>query len=241
MSSGVRPGAHDAARPCRKRAQDAHDLAARRIETAAGVDDKVRPGPLGRIRHLAAQDGLEPVRRHAGTCQDAGPLHRCRCTDHDDDVAPLLASALKQERNVEDHHRPARRNGGGHEVLLRPPHQRVNDGLEPFHCGVVAQHPGRQGGPVDHTVPHRPRKSGLDRWRCHAAIQRVHRRVGVVHRHAGFAEYGGRRRFSHADRAGHADYERHRWPSMSSTIRARSSGVTVGVTPNQRAKPGTAW
>ena len=28
---------------------------------------------------------------------------------------------------------------------------------------------------------------------------------------------------------------------MSATIRARSAGVTAGVTPNQRSKPGTAW
>src|SRR5262249_60694252 len=82
---------------------------------------------------------------------------------------------------------------------------------------------------------------GLAMGGAFAAVEAVHRRVGVMDRHAGFGEQAGGDRLAHADRTGEAEDEHHTLALMSASIIARSSGVTRGVTPNQRANAGTAW
>ena len=73
------------------------------------------------------------------------------------------------------------------------------------------------------------------------AIEAMHGRIGIVHRNAAAREHRRGRALAHADRSGEAD-DAHVSvsPSMSATIRSRSSASTVGRTPNQRSKPGTA-
>ena len=98
--------------------------------------------------------------------------------------------------------------------------------------------------PVDHAIDRRARKGRLHQRRRLAAIEPVHRLVGIVHRHAEVGETS--------------------WPSSTCPCRSSRSGrarswlfrrgrlhvgddhgaqfgVTSGRLPNQRSKPGTAW
>ena len=120
-------------------------------------------------------------------------------------------------------------------------HERMHDRLEFLQPAGLAYHLLGQRLAIDDAVRDGARKGLGDERRGGAAVERVHGGVGVVHRHAERPEHARRHRLSHADRAGEAEDEGHRPLTMSASIKARSAGVTFGVTPNQRPKPGTAW
>src|SRR4028118_605855 len=52
-------------------------------QIAAGLDDEIGALALGRVGHLPRQDGVELLRRHAGSRQHAFALHLGRRGDDD--------------------------------------------------------------------------------------------------------------------------------------------------------------
>jgi hypothetical protein len=177
--------------------------------------------------------------RHARAGEHPLTLHMGRRRHHEHRIATRRASGFEEERDVEDREGGARRPGPLQKSLLLGSHEGVDDGFEGPHALRLADHQGSELRPVDLTIGDRAREGGFDE-RCRgSAIERMHAGVRVVHRHAEPAKDRCGCGFAHADGAREAEHEGHRRPSISATMRARSSGVTCGVTPNQRAKPGT--
>ena len=120
------------------------------------------------------------------------------------------------------------------------PHQRMHDGLQRLQALRVVENGRAKLRPVDDALHDGAGKGFFDRLCGPAPVEPVHGRIGIVNGDAEPAEKIGGGRFAHADGTGEPEHEGHREPSISARINARSSGVTYGVTPNQRRKPGTA-
>ena len=119
-------------------------------------------------------------------------------------------------------------------------HERMDDRLQTLQCRCIMNNQRREPRPVDLAVSQRAWEGGFDQRRGGAAIERMNGGIGIMHWDAGLAEHGRGRRFAHADRAGEAEHEHQLLLTISAAISARSSAVTCGTFPNQRAKPGTA-
>ena len=150
-----------------------------------------------------------------------------------------LAPGLEQKRDIEDNQWRTGREGA-QKCLLVLPHERMHDGFELPHPVGPVEHRGAEFLAIDRSIRHRPRKRRADQRRRAPAIERVDSRIRVVNRNAEASENIRRCGFAHADRTGQAEDKAHAVLSMSPRISASSSGVTDGVTPNHRAKPGTA-
>src|SRR5690606_21843967 len=72
------------------------------------------------------------------------------------------------------------------------------------------------------------------------AIERTPRRVGIERGGPLAAEHRRNGRLAAGDRSGEPE-EQHQPSAIEACTAARSAGPTVGRTPNQRSKPGTAW
>ena len=121
-------------------------------------------------------------------------------------------------------------------------HQRVDDGLEPGQgLGIAGDLAGKLGA-VDLAVLHRAGKGVAQQRRRGAApgVERVHRRIGVLHRRAGFGEHGRRRGLAHADGAGEAEHDHDASPKAFSQS-ARTSTSAGGAWPNIAWNEGAAW
>ncbi len=116
----------------------------------------------------------------------------------------------------------------------------MHDGFEPLEFAGLGQEGSGELLAIDLAVCGRAGKCRLDRGNGGSLVEPVYLRIRIADGNAECAQPAGHRGLAHADGAGEADDE-HQRPSMSATIRARSSGVTSGVTPNHLAKPGTAW
>src|SRR5690606_1441132 len=96
-----------------------------------------------------------------------------------------------------------------------------------------------KSGAIDNTIDHRSRKQCLHQWCSFPGVELMDSRISIVHRNAFLLEHLGSRAFAHPYRAGKAKNDQ--CPvSMSATMMLRSSAVTSGHFPNQRAKPGAA-
>ena len=175
-----------------------------------------------------------------GRAEHARPLHLFRRAHHHGDIDAGSGIGLEQERDLEHGELGALPLLLAQEIELGLHHHRMHDGFELFQLLGRAGHLLREQRPVDLALAHGRWKRGFDRRHRLALIEPVHLGVGVAHRHAALAEVLGRGGLAHADRAGETD-DQHHDASRCATTWARSSGVTSGLTPNQRSKPGTAW
>ena len=102
------------------------------------------------------------------------------------------------------------------------------------------EHPRAEQAAIDNALAHGAGKRGLDQGCRRAVVKSMDGRIRVVNRNSLLTEHRGGRRFAHANRAGEAKNEHQAAARISASAKARSSPVTLGVAPNQRANPGTA-
>ncbi len=83
-------------------------------------------------------------------------------------------------------------------------HRRVDQRLEPLQRPRIGQHRLAEQGPVDTLGPGRVRKHRLDRRDESPAfaLEPMHRRIRIEHRHTELLEHRGDGRLAHADRPG---------------------------------------
>ena len=236
-----RPGEH-AARPPGEGTQDIADLALGGSKAAAGVHKEMRlvpafPRPASASRAIAAN--FSSVMPGAG--EDARALHL---------RGAVTTRTASQSRSPPVSNRSGMSSTATGARAATAAVRNASRSARTSGC-TIASSSFRRSGSTEHLLAERrtiddPVRDGAgkcfrDERGGGAAIERVHDRIGVVDGNAERPEHRRGRRLAHADRAGEAEHEGHRLPSISAAIRARSAGVTVGVTPNQRAKPGTAW
>ena len=127
------------------------------------------------------------------------------------------------------------------ELALGLEHQGVHDGLEALELAGLGEQRRGELLAVDLAGGGRAGEGRLDGGHGGALVELVHLGIGIAHGDAERAQARRDRRLAHADRAGEAD-DQHQLPSMSATIRARSSAVTCGRHAEPLARsPGTAW
>ena len=209
----------------------------------AGLDHETGPPTFLFVGELVGENAREGLGRHAGPREHARPLQESRRAHHHDGIALRGEPDLEQQRDVE-HHQPLAPRGGAAQVsALNLPHPGVDDGLQPAQRGGVAEHAFAQHRPVDRTVPDRPGKGGCHVGDCRPALrqQAMHGGIGIVDRHAEFAEHIRRRRLPHADGTGEPDDHHVRQSRRSAATCLRSASSTAGSAPYQPAKPGRAW
>ena len=115
----------------------------------------------------------------------------------------------------------------------------MHDGFEALELVGLGQQRGGELLAVDLAGGRGAGESRLDGGHGGALVELVHLGIGIADGDAERAQARRDRRLAHADGAGEAD-DQHQLPSMSATIKARSSSVTCGRTPNHFSKPGTA-
>ncbi len=202
----------------------------------------MRAFALFRVGHLFPQNGVKLVGRHVRAGEHPLALDLGRRRDDNDGVHTAIRANFKEEWHVE--HDDGRTFDRRKKRILLFSHQRMHNRLKRAHRPGIAEDFPRQPCPVDLAVDGGSGKRCLYERHSLAFIEPMHRGVGIVHWHAGFPKEPGCRAFAHADGAGEADDEHHPPADLariSASMIARSSAVTVGVTPNHRAKPGTAW
>ena len=116
----------------------------------------------------------------------------------------------------------------------------MEDGLQPGQRLRIVEDAGAERAAVDMALTDGAGKGGLDfRHRLAARPEQpMHRGIPLMHGDAHAAQQAGGGGLAHTDRAGEAD---HFHGANPATTARRRSSVTSGSTPNQAAKPGTAW
>ena len=166
-----------------------------------------------------------------------------------------LGARLVQKGNIQQDDAFASRARVRDEAFTLGPDERMDDGFEAPQGLRIAQDPTTQRHAIDDSVRDGAGKRNLDRSRGGAGIEPVHDRIGIEDRDAAFGKQRRGRALAHADRTGEAENEgcpgrrpgrrsrrRHgRGAAMSASTTSRRAAVTVGIVPNQRAKPGRAW
>ena len=155
-----------------------------------------------------------------------------------------VAAGFEEQGNVEDDER--RIGVGGEESRTLLGYGRVDDPLQPAHRVVIAQDGRRQLRPVYTPIRRGAGKRRLDRGDDAAAgaLQAMHRRVGVEHRHRLGGKHRGNRRLAHTDRAREAEDKRardRRSGHASSASRSSSSRSRGGATPKNSSNASAAW
>ena len=98
-------------------------------------------------------------------------------------------------------------------------HSRIDDGVEPVQLPAVAEHPGRQGGPVQAAVRQEHRAEGVCELPAKALVrpqQRIVQPVAVDDLEPRLLQHPQQGGFARAGGAGDAD-DRHSSPSPRST------------------------
>ena len=157
---------------------------ARRIHALAGVDDEIGQPALLRRRAPAWRGSPRTSPRSCRAATAPVALHFGRGGHHNDLVDAVAAVGLEQQRYVDA--RPAAR------PPLMPPqegrrHRRAPaDARSPPAVSTlpVAEHMLGKLHPIDDAVRRRAWKGRFDQRRRLAAIEPMHRLVGIVHRHA---------------------------------------------------------
>ncbi|MCW2367932.1 hypothetical protein M2334_000131 [Sphingobium sp. B11D3D] len=151
------------------------------------------------IRHLTGLDGGKALCRHAGTTQNTPLLKKGRGGDDDDHVHAPLAVCLKQQRDIENDHRPAAVTA--QKRCARPGNGGMHDPLQGPHFLRLADHPGTKHPAIDASSAGRAGKARFDRAEQGAtrSLQMMDCGIGIEHRHARCAKHGGCGRFAHAD------------------------------------------
>ena len=176
---------------CESRCIAAH-LLARRVQPPAGVDDEVGPRALLGVGHLPRQDGVElaPASCPAGPAPARAAPRPAPMTTTTASIV-VVAAGLEQQRHVEHHHVGARRLAPRSK---KPARSAATSGWtiasSRFSAAGIAEHPLAQRLAVDRARP--PPRPGTaastgPTAAPPCAIERVHRGVGVVDRHARLA------------------------------------------------------
>lgn len=225
---------------------------------------EIRPPPLLPIRHLAGKYGGNLARLHPPPPPEARCLHRGGRRDHDHAVHPPFAPRLEQQRNVQHRYRPPGSPCAREKHPFGLAHQGMQNRLEPGQPTRLSRHHGAQANPIHGTTADRAGKRRSNRRNRLPAqrTERMHGAVGIEHRDAGPAKDLRHRRFAHPHAPGEPDHPHRRllhacithfatktayppgatWARpRSRTRKSKTARSTDGVTPNQTAKPGTAW
>ena len=129
----------------------------------AGLDHRVGPAALLKVRHLPCDHGLDLRRAHLAPQPHPVPLYPGRRAHHHDLVHARVAARFEQQRDVQHRHATPGTAGAGEEGALLAPHHRMNDGLEPLQRPIVEQYRLTQRRTVHGTVPDGARKRPPDR------------------------------------------------------------------------------
>ena len=172
----------------------------------AGWDDVGGAAALFGVRGLAGDDGFD-LRHRQAAFADAGDLDVARAGDGDGAVDAAVAAGLEEQGNVQQHGAAVGAEGPAAELLLLLADQRVHDGFQPAHGGVVAQDLGAEFGAVEHAVVHRAGEGFGEggNGAAVAGLQAVDGFVGVEAGDAVGGEHFGGGGFAHADAAGEAE------------------------------------
>ena len=168
-----------------ERPQDRVDLALGGCEPAPGIDEEMRAAALLRVGHLAGEQRVELLLRHARPGEHARALHLWRGGHDDDDVDALR---LRRSRRGAAR-RPATRRRPAARAFAR----NASSLARTSGCTIASSRASAAGSPttrsastraIDRAVGGHAGKRRLDRRDGRAAIEPMHGRVGVVHRNA---------------------------------------------------------
>lgn len=178
------------------------------VEAVRGVDHKIRPKSLVRIRRLLGEYGLQLRFGHLPARKDALALHSFRRSGDHNSVNSLFSAGLEQERDV--HHDDVG-PVGARLFQKRDAHgidDGVNDGFEFVQRLGIMDDALAKSGAVDRSlvVRYSGKRPFKRRDRLSAGrIGPVNGCVSVKHRHSAAREHLRGRRLAHADRSGETE------------------------------------
>ncbi len=224
----------------RERPQNSAHLLPRRVKSASGVDDELRPCAFFRIWHLPPQYDGKPLRRHARTLADALLLHSFRRAHENHGIDLAVKARLEQKGDIKNNKPRTLLRRICQEIMAGSGNQWMHNAFEPRERRRVVEDPRAKQTAIDNALSHGAWKRRLDQGSRRTFVESMDDSIRVMDRNSLLAEHRGGCRFSHADRAGEAKNKHQAAARISASARARSSAVTDGVAPNQRANPGTA-
>ena len=153
------------------------------------------------IRDLFGDYGGERLRRHPGTGENPGLLHRFGGGHDHHRIHHGRPADFEEQGDVENDHGLVVFGALTQERVPLLRDKGMNDGLQPFERSAIAQNRLSKRRTVHDPLTHRSGKGRLDQRRSATGIERVNAGVRIMHGDAPRAEKRRRRRLAHANGA----------------------------------------